>query len=156
MIVFDLFCSSGHRFEAWFRDGAAFDEQQADASIRCPTCGDSDVVKAPTRMYVAGSRGRTAVTGDAAEPGDATDTPTPAAAPPVPPEVAEMLRQMREHVEKSCDYVGERFAEEARNIHYGEAAARDIYGEASADEAKALREEGITVQPLPWLTRRNG
>lgn len=151
MIVFDLFCSAGHRFEAWFRDGAAFDEQKSDGSIRCPTCGDGDVVKAPTRMYVAGSRGERA-----AEPGEATDTATPAASPPVPAEVAEALRQMREHVEKSCDYVGERFAEEARSIHYGEADARDIYGEASADEAQALRDEGITVQPLPWLTRRNG
>ncbi len=150
MIVFDLFCASGHRFEAWFRDGAAFDEQRSASTIRCPVCSDADVVKAPTAMHVAQSRrrpdGEEAPAGDEAKP----------AALPVPAELAQALHQLRNHVEESCDYVGERFAEEARRIHYGEQVARDIYGEASAEEAAALGEEGITVQPLPWFTRRNG
>lgn len=154
MIVFDLFCSAGHRFEAWFRNGAAFDEQRAAASIRCPTCGDSEVVKAPTRLYVAGSRSRS-------DDGPGEDAPaeppaaSPTLPPPVPAELADVLQRMREHVETSCDYVGDRFAEEARSIHYGETDARDIYGEASAEDARALREEGITVQPLPWPARRS-
>lgn len=154
MIVFDLFCSAGHRFEAWFRDGAAFDEQQGSSSIRCPICSDNDVVKAPTRMHVAASRGRSTAD-DCSAPEANEDSPAARPSPPVPGELVEALRQMREHVEKSCDYVGERFAEEARSIHYGEKDARDIYGEASPEEARSLHEEGITVRPLPWLTRRD-
>ena len=149
MIVFDLSCASGHRFEAWFRDGVAFDEQRQASTIRCPICSDAEVAKAPTAMHVAQSRRRSDGGGE-----QGSDRAKPVAQP-VPAEVAHALRELRDHVEKSCDYVGERFAEEARSIHYGEKVARNIYGEASTEDAAALREEGITVQPLPWLTRRD-
>lgn len=152
MIVFDLFCAAGHRFEAWFRDNAAYEEQREDESILCPSCGDYHIVKAPTPLFVAQSRSsrpQTPVGGD--EP----PAPVSPSAPPVPAEIGGMLRQLREHIEKSCDYVGDRFAEEARSIHYGEKDAHNIFGEASAEEAHALKEEGIEVQPLPWLVRRN-
>ena len=70
-------------------------------------------------------------------------------------EVARRAQELRRKVEESCDYVGERFAEEARRIHYGECKPRDIYGEASASEAEALREEGVSFQSLPTLPRAN-
>jgi hypothetical protein len=141
MIVFDLACSGGHRFESWFRDGAAFEEQSAGGAISCPYCGDSHVVKAPTRLHVAHAGG-----------GEGRETPATETAPA---EVAETLRKLRRLISERCDYVGREFPEEARRIHYGEASARSIYGEASAEDAKALREEGIEVQPLPWMPRRD-
>lgn len=146
MIVFDLACPAGHRFESWFRDGAAYDEQAEAGAIACPVCGATNIAKAPTRLNIGrgGSRG---------------DAPPSAATPPgptLPPPLAAALTELRRRVEENCDDVGRAFPEEARRIHYGEAANRGIYGEASADDAKALADEGIDVQPMPWFRRRDG
>jgi hypothetical protein len=142
MIVFDLFCKEGHRFESWFRSGAAFERQQVDGAIECPLCGSRDVTKAPMAPHVARAAERTGE--------------YPSTSPAAPPaEMLEVLRQLREHVENNYDYVGATFPEEARRIFYGETECRDIYGEASAAEAEALQDEGIDVQPVPWLFRRN-
>ncbi len=135
MIVFDLICGDGHRFETWFRDGDAYEAQAAAGEIVCPACGDTAVAKAPMAPNLA--RG--------AAP---RETGGPA-------QVMRSLRALREHVEKSFDNVGERFPEEARKIHYGEVEKRNIYGQASADEASELREEGVEFGSLPWAPRHD-
>jgi hypothetical protein len=132
MILFSLRCTADHRFEGWFRDGAAYDRQSAAGEIACPDCGDTRVEKAPMAPRLAKRH--------------------PA---PSPAQVRRALRELRHQVETSCDYVGERFAEEARRIHYGEVAARGIYGEASTDDAKSLADEGIAVARIPWIPRED-
>jgi len=197
MILFALKCTADHRFEAWFRNGAAYDEQAAARQIACPVCGDTGVAKAPMAPRIAKgvakavdrSRAEEAAAAQAAPP-SASQSAAPPAKPaaqlpaaqlPVPlparsdvmaadvvaslppslndaqrEAVAEVMRQLvevRRTVEKNCDYVGDRFAEEARRIHYGETDPRGIYGEASADEVEELNEEGVTFHRIPWLPR---
>ncbi|HYH18663.1 MAG TPA: DUF1178 family protein [Azospirillum sp.] len=155
MILFVLKCTADHRFEAWFRDGAAYEAQAAAGTIACPVCGDAGVTKAPMAPRIAKSRH--------------TPPPnSPSTAPSVPPQggeetkaqavQAEVLRQLaelRRSVEANCDYVGERFAEEARRIHYGETDPRGIYGEATPGDVEELKEEGVTIHRIPWLPRTN-
>ena len=137
MIVFDLSCRNGHVFEAWFRDGAAFEAQRKARKVACPDCGDHRVKKAPMAPRIGASAPEA--------------TPTKAVTPPsnAPAEMMQALRKLRQHVETNCDYVGPRFAEEARKIHYGETEERGIRGQASKEETQALLEEGIAVLPLP-------
>jgi hypothetical protein len=149
MIVYELRCSKGHGFEGWFRDAATFDRQAAAGKVPCAVCGDSAVTKAPMAPRLARRRGE-----DAAAPSREADRD------PTPPqqqsaEALKVLGELRKKVEAECDYVGERFAEEARRIHYGETEQRGIYGEASDEQAKELTDEGIEVRKIPWLPRRN-
>ena len=133
MILFKLKCSADHEFEGWFRDGATYERQAKRGLISCPTCGDDAIAKTPMAPRLARS----------AAPEQAS--------PPSPAQLHHMLQRLRRHVEKTCDYVGERFAEEARRIHHGEVEARGIYGEASDDESQALADEGIDVARVPWV-----
>jgi len=142
MIVFDLKCRRDHVFEAWFRNGAAYETQRARGEIACPECGDAKVTKAPMAPRVA--RGTSAGEEAAPEPAPGPSVPD---APPTP---REMLRRLRREIEARCENVGDRFAAEARKIHQGEAEKRDIYGRATPSEAAALTEEGVEFQPLPW------
>lgn len=135
MILFDLRCSAGHAFEAWFRDGAAYEEQAASGAIACPVCGDHEVAKAPMAPAVRSRSG-----GDPERAADAM----------------KLLRKMQNHVEKNFDHVGPRFAEEARRIHYGEAEKRGIYGDATPRETKELKDEGIEVGRIPWPPSHDG
>lgn len=128
MILFTLRCSAGHEFEAWFRDGAAYEAQAAADEVACPECGETTVVKAPMAPSVARTR-----------------------AEPSPAEVRRALQTLRRHVETNCDYVGDKFAEEARKIHKGESERKGIYGEATAEESRELAEEGIEVARIPWV-----
>ena len=137
MIRFALICDQGHDFNAWFGSGAAYEEQTRAHAVSCPCCGSAEVKKAP--MAPAVRRGR--------------------ADPAAPREVAgrkktyAFLKDLRAHLEANADNVGPDFPEEARKMHYGEAEARSIYGEASPEEAKALHEEGIPAVPLPPLPK---
>jgi hypothetical protein len=132
MIVFDLKCKTGHVFEAWFPNSAAFSRQKAKRAIACPDCGNTSITKAPMAPNISTGKGReSAPVGDGADP-------------------TVLLAKLREHIESNCDYVGEKFPEEARKIHYGETPKRDIYGEASEDDARALNDEGIEFKRLPW------
>ena len=142
MIIFDLACTRGHRFEGWFASGEVFEQQQAGGHVRCPVCDDAEVARLPS-AHVAVSKG-----------GPAT-VPAPAASPPPPPAPhataglpAEVVAKLREIV-RGTENVGPRFPEEARRIHYNEAPARAIRGQASPEEADSLREEGIDFAPLP-------
>ena len=141
MILFQLTCANDHRFEAWFRDSAAFDRQCAAGDIVCPFCADTRVSKAPMAPHVAKSAVKAVGAEDRAQ--KATK------------ELMEVMDNLRRRVEANCDYVGGDFPEEARRIHYGEADPRGIYGEASESESSAVKEEGIEVHRLPWLNRRN-
>jgi hypothetical protein len=156
MIRYALNCDLGHDFESWFQNSAAYDKQAKRALVTCPFCGSAKVEKAIMAPRLARS--------DDAEPAPPTlPAPMPPASPataakaPVammsPPEreLRQKLKELRDHVTKNASYVGPRFPEEARKIHYGETEHRSIYGEASPEEAKQLHEEGIEFHPLPIL-----
>lgn len=128
MILYTLRCSADHEFEAWFRDGTAYERQAARGDICCPECGNSTIEKAPMAPSVARSKSE-----------------------PSPADVRRLLQQVRKHVETNCEYVGEKFADEARKIHKGEGDKRGIYGEASDAEHRELTEEGIEVHRIPWV-----
>lgn len=138
MIVYDLKCKKGHVFEAWFPSSAAYDRQAAADEVVCPICGSRKVSKAPMAPNLAPSVGK-------ARAGAADQAA----------EAMRELRQLRENVEKNCDYVGDRFAEEARKIHYREADPRNIYGETTTEQAKELKEEGVEFGVIPWVPRHD-
>jgi hypothetical protein len=148
MIVFDLRCHKDHVFEAWFASSEAFDEQSKAGAVACPLCGSAKVAKALMAPAVAGTR--------------KSDEPTPRAEGAEGSEPAQQttyfnaLKELRAHVENTCDYVGPNFAEEARKMHYGEAEKRNIYGEATERQAKSLREEGVDCHQIPWLPNQDG
>ena len=141
MIVYQLKCSHGHGFEAWFRNGATFETQSADGDVACPMCGDTDVGKAPMAPNLAKSRSHE----DVAE----------RRAREVAREILQTVEKLQREVEDKCDDVGDKFAEEARRIHHGEAEERGIYGEATDTEAVELDEEGIEFYRLPRIERRD-
>ncbi|MBT6119541.1 MAG: DUF1178 family protein [Rhodospirillaceae bacterium] len=151
MIVFDLNCSNDHPFEGWFKDAAEFASQRRRKLVVCPVCGDTKVDRALSAPNV--NRGASRGTAAAKTPAVAAKAPKKAVAGdgPTPEAVKAAMLQLRSYVEKNADYVGEKFPEEARKIHKGEADARGIYGEASDDEAEALQEEGVAVQRIPWV-----
>lgn len=138
MISFALHCARGHDFEGWFANSAAFERQQTEGTLSCPVCGVADVSKALMAPAISTSRRKDAMQVAAHIPDDAA------------PAVAAM-RKLRQHLTENADYVGKKFAEEARRIHYDEAEKRGIYGEATSDEARALADEGIDFHPLPML-----
>jgi hypothetical protein len=160
MIKYALMCSKGHSFESWFQNSSAYDKQAKRGLVECPVCGDGKVEKALMAPTLAGTkkRARPAVPmpgpGPAAEvpaaPGDETKAPV-AMVSPQEQEFRQKLKELREHLTKNADNVGQRFPEEARKMHYGETEHRSIYGEASLQDAKALHDEGIEVHPLPVL-----
>ena len=141
MIVFDVTCSKGHTFEGWFKDDETFRKQAALGEIACPVCGESRVRKGPVAPRLGGlSKGREPSRSNAAS------------APPDKKlnEYVAAVRQLKKYVQENSDYVGEKFPEEARKIHYGESEPRSIYGEASSEEASELRDEGIEYRRIPW------
>ena len=173
MIHYALICPSEHEFEGWFRSSSDFEAQAAAGHVSCPVCGSTQVARALMAPNVQPARGRAPVpaaeslagtgagTGAGSESAPAAASapvPVPAAPPPalVAPHPAQAvllaaLKEIRAKVLETADYVGTDFAEEARRIHYGESEQRGIYGEASAEEAEALIEEGIDVHALPIL-----
>ncbi|HJQ60463.1 MAG TPA: DUF1178 family protein [Vineibacter sp.] len=162
MIKFRLRCANDHAFDSWFKDGATYERQEKRHLLECPVCGDSKIERAIMAPNV-GRKGNARRPAAAPQP-PATPDPAAAPSPPVPaampgpampPEMRKMLVEMRQQVEKNCDYVGDKFAEEARKIHYGETDKRGIYGETSDAEAAALSEEGIEFGKLPWVPKGN-
>ncbi len=139
MKVLNLRCANGHGFEGWFASEDDFLDQNGRGLIECPLCADRIVSRMPSapRLNLSGAR----------EPQAAATPPSDAAA--AAPDLQAMWLQAVQHVLKTTEDVGERFAEEARRIHYGEAEMRGIRGQASPEEREALRDEGIEVMPLP-------
>ena len=142
MIVYDLACAQGHRFEGWFASGEAFDAQREGGLVRCPVCDGADVVRLPSAR-VSVSKGESS----ASVPPVATPPTTRDAIAGLP---TEMIAKLREIV-RSTENVGRRFPEEARKIHNEEVPPRAIRGQASGEEAQALRDEGIEFASLPPL-----
>jgi len=147
MIHYNLRCERGHAFESWFQSSAAYEQQEKRKLVNCPICGSAKVERGIMAPQIVSKKGR-----DRAEP-----TPA-AAAPAANTEVAAststpllMAQELRDHIVKNADNVGERFPNEARKMHYGDIEHRPIYGEASPDEARALIDEGVEVSPLPVL-----
>ena len=162
MIRYALACHKGHDFESWFQNSAAYEKQNKRALIACPACGSTRVEKAlmaPSLKRRDKSAPANASVSAAAEAAaaDAKAGPTSADAKPVAivsdqeREFRTKLKELRDHLTSNSDYVGPRFPDEARKMHYGEIEHRSIYGEASPDDAKALNEEGIEFHPLPVL-----
>jgi hypothetical protein len=164
MIRYTLNCELGHIFESWFQNSAAYDKQAKRALVTCPVCGSAKVEKAIMAPRLSRA--------EASAPAEALPMPLPAMPaslpvpqPPLPApgktpvaimspqerELRKKLKELREHVTKNADYVGPRFPEQARKIHYGEVEHRSIYGEATPNEAKDLADEGIEFHPLPML-----
>jgi hypothetical protein len=137
MIRYSLKCDQAHEFEAWFRSSAAYDEQRQAGQVNCVVCGSTKVEKALMAPGVKAERGEVNLSKPA----------SPAEA---------MLAEMRRKVETTSDYVGKEFATEARRIHDGETDKRAIWGEASLDDARALKEDGVPVAPIPWMRRTDG
>ncbi|MBR0756555.1 DUF1178 family protein [Bradyrhizobium jicamae] len=156
MIRYTLRCEQGHEFESWFQSSSAYETQERRHLINCPSCGSAKVERAIMAPRIIGKKGR----------GRAPEPPAAAAATPAPTEVANestalmmaperelraKLKELRDHIVKTADNVGDRFPNEARKMHYGDIEHRPIYGEASPEEARALIEEGVEVSPLPTL-----
>jgi hypothetical protein len=157
MIHYNLRCKKDHAFESWFQSSSAYETQERRKLVSCPVCGSTDVERAIMAPQIVSKKGRE------------TQVPeTPPATAPVPPaevappsstpllmaqerELRAKLKELRDHIVKNADNVGERFPNEARKMHYGDIEHRPIYGEASPDEARALIEEGVEVMPLPTL-----
>jgi hypothetical protein len=131
MILFTLRCPRGHEFEGWFRDGDGFESQREAGEIACPQCNDTSIEKAVMAPRLGRSRDTMPAISSA--------------------QFRAALVELRRQIETNCDYVGNRFAEEARRIHYGEIDAHSIYGEASEDESQELSEEGISFGRIPWI-----
>lgn len=159
MIHYRLRCAAGHEFESWFQDSATFEKLAAAGLVECAVCGGTQVERALMAPAVVSSRNK-AKPPAAEAPAARLPGPPPGAmrmaAGPIPPQMLAMLQRLRAEVERTCDYVGKDFAEEARRIHNGEAEARGIYGEATEAEAEALADEGIEVARLPWVPRADG
>ena len=130
MIVYNLRCANSHEFEGWFQSSAAFDEQVARGKLMCPMCDTRKVEKAIMAPAVAGTRKSVSAKDELKK-------------------MQQFVTGMRKYVEENAEYVGPKFPEEARKIHYGETEERHIYGEATLKEAKELIEEGVDVAPLP-------
>ncbi|NCP13188.1 MAG: DUF1178 family protein [Sphingomonadales bacterium] len=147
MIVFDLSCSDGHRFEGWFASSADFEDQRTDGLLACPFCGSVDVIKAPMAPAVpAKGNSRQEVL-------PPENTTRPVANTPMPAEVQQAflaLAKAQAAALKNSTWVGDKFAEETRRMHYGERDEAPIHGQASLAEAKALIEEGVPIAPLPF------
>jgi hypothetical protein len=135
MIKYALLCHHDHPFEGWFSTSSDFDDQQAKALIECPYCASAEVRKAIVAPAVAGTK---AQGGSAPEP-----------SPEMRGMMMQAMGQLRQHVEDTFDYMGDRFATEARAIHEGQSEDRGIYGEATSKEVRDLAQDGIQVAPLP-------
>lgn len=144
MIVFDLCCRDGHRFEGWFASSEDFAGQQARGLVECPQCGSSEIAKAP--MAPAVPRKGNQKAGKLRQDVAAADR----APPPEVVQALQKLAEMQTEALKSSKYVGENFAEQSRAMHYGERTAETIHGKATPREAKALADEGVPIAPLPF------
>ena len=158
MIRYALRCDRDHSFESWFQNSAAYDKQAKRGLVTCPVCNSAKVEKTIMAPRLAHA--------DVPDPSPPIPAPPPVPAPQAAPapakapvaimgaqerELRQKLKELRDHVTKNANYVGAKFPDEARKIHYGETEHRSIYGEASPEEAKALHDEGIEFHPLPVL-----
>ncbi len=141
MIRYDLICAKGHQFDGWFSDSAAYDTQAKRGMISCTHCGVNKIEKQIMAPGIAAKGNRKSE----------TQAMTAGQLDPRATALMQMMRDYRKHVTENSENVGTQFADEARKIHFKEVKERPIYGEATADDAKALIEDGIDVHPIPRL-----
>ena len=163
MIVFDLVCGdAGHVFEAWFGSSEDYESQRARGLLACPMCGSASVDKAvmAPRVAAKGNQRREIRVPANPLPAQPADAPVAMASGEVSAAAMKAMLHALANAQKQAlqgsDYVGKRFAEEARAIHEGESEDRRIHGQATLEEAKALIEDGIPVAPLPLPVRAPG
>ena len=152
MIHYNLRCEKGHAFESWFQSSAAYETQEKRKLVNCPVCGSAKVERAIMAPQIVSKKGRESA--PPAPPPAAAEVTAPTSTPLMMAQERELrvkLKELRDHIVKNADNVGERFPNEARKMHYGDIEHRPIYGEASPDEARSLIEEGVEVTPLPVL-----
>lgn len=145
MIAFDLCCERGHGFEAWFKDSAEFERLAKRKLLSCAVCGSSKVKKAVSAPALSGTRSQ-----------NEGKSGQPYATHPDAQKMTALMKELaelRKKVEENADYVGDRFADEALKIHYGEVEKRSIYGEATDQDAARLTEEGVEFARIPWVRR---
>ncbi len=133
MIRYALHCDLAHEFEAWFGSSSDYDDQSARGLVQCPVCGSSEVGKQIMAPAVAGTKKSVA----------------PELAAKMQTMMMQAAREVRSHVERNFEYVGDAFAREARDIHEGRSEPREIYGEATPAEVRKLRDDGVPCAPLP-------
>ena len=174
MIKYQLICDQNHEFEGWFQDSAAYKEQAANGLLCCPLCDSVQVRRALMTPNLASPKRRKSATLSASdhlsttEPAALVPAPSvssraghaaaPGSAPVMQTEQVQALgaalaelRQLRQKIVKDCRDVGDNFAEEVRKIHYGEAEAEGIYGQATQEERDSLEDEGIEIFDMPWV-----
>lgn len=140
MIIFDLTCSNGHRFEGWFQSQENFDRQLKDGLVSCPVCGSIDIHRVPSAVHLS-------KTASAPHHAQGIQMMNPHG------EVLAAYERLLSAIISSCEDVGKGFADEARKIHYLEAPQRSIRGEATAEDFESLREEGIEVLRFPSVNK---
>ena len=151
MIRYSLRCDRGHAFESWFQSSSAYEQQEKRKLVNCPTCGSDKVERAIMAPQIVSKKGHET---PAPAPAASTEVTAPASTPLLMAQERELrakLKELRDHIVKNADNVGERFPNEARKMHYGDIEHRPIYGEALPDEARALSDEVVEVSPLPVL-----
>ncbi|WP_316165203.1 MULTISPECIES: DUF1178 family protein [unclassified Bradyrhizobium] len=151
MIRYALRCERDHAFDSWFQSSSAYESQVKRKLVECPVCGSTKVEKAIMAPRIVSKKGREA---NLPVPAPAAEVIPPGPTPLMMAQEQELrakLKELRDHIVKHADDVGERFPSEARKMHYGETEHRPIYGEASLQEARELIDEGIEVAPLPVL-----
>jgi len=141
MVIYDISCDNEHRFEGWFQEPGDFLRQLENGQLDCPVCGSHNVRKLPTASKI--------LTGERSQSSPAHGEPTSAES------VAHVVDQLAEYLEQNFTDVGDRFAEEARKVYYGETDRKNIYGNANPDEVAELHEEGIEVFPIPVPIRNS-
>jgi hypothetical protein len=157
MIRYNLRCERGHTFESWFQSSSAYESQEKRKLVNCPSCGSAKVERAIMAPQIVSKKGRerAPVPAETADVAAATEvTAQPSSTPLLMAQERELrakIKELRDHIVKNADNVGERFPNEARKMHYGDIEHRPIYGEASPEEARALIDEGVEVSPLPVL-----
>lgn len=148
MIRYTLRCERGHQFESWFQSSSAYESQERRHLIDCPACGSDKVERAIMAPQIVSKKGREPAP---AAPVEATPAESTSLMMAQERELRSKLKELRDHIVKNADNVGDRFPNEARKMHYGDIEHRPIYGEASPEEARALIDEGVEVSPLPTL-----
>jgi hypothetical protein len=151
MIRYNLRCEHGHAFESWFQSSQAYESQEKRRLVSCPACGSAKVERAIMAPQIVSRKSRDVAT---PAPTASTEVTAPTSTPLMMAQERELrakLKELRDHIVKNADNVGERFPNEARKMHYGDIEHRPIYGEASPEEARSLIDEGVEVSPLPVL-----
>ena len=156
MIRYSLHCDRGHTFESWFQSSSAYESQEKRKLVNCPVCGSAKVERAIMAPRIVSKKGRDSQSNDVPAPAPAqpAEVATPGSTPLLMAQERELrakLKELRDHIVKNADNVGERYPNEARKMHYGDIEHRPIYGEASPEEARSLIDEGVEVSPLPVL-----